>query len=174
MGQWIRWHHRRPHAILHSGPFQGSIDSSKIWLYPRNDGHEKMRFLRHPPWPPASLFLSIAESRPTETPTTGDVISRFHLPTRAHPRRAHGGHPRRARLPRLPATVSKNGPSQPRERTSQQHRPDCMCARCGPRNHDQRRTAAFNRTLLTNEYRRVRKRIRIRMFYSKFEFSNFI
>jgi len=27
-------------------------------------------------------------------PTTGGMISRFHLPTRAHPRRANDGHPR--------------------------------------------------------------------------------
>jgi len=52
--------------------------------------------------------------------------------------------------------------------------PDCICVHCGPRNHDQRRTAAFNRMLLTNEYQRVGKRIQIRMFYSKFEFSNFV
>jgi len=59
--------------------------------------------------------------------------------------------------------VSKNGPSQLQQRTSQQHRPDCICVCCGPRNRDQRRTAAFNRKLLTNEYQRVGKRIRLRM-----------
>jgi len=30
-------------------------------------------------------------------PTTGGMIPQLHLSTRAHPRRADGGHPRRAR-----------------------------------------------------------------------------
>jgi len=61
-----------------------------------SDGREKMRFLRHPPCPPGPLLPSTAESRPTKTPTTGGMISRFQLPTSVHPRRANGGHPRRA------------------------------------------------------------------------------
>jgi len=84
-----------PHATPHTGPFQESKGSSKIWLYPRNDGHEKMRFLCHPPCLPGPFLHSTAESRPTKTPTMGDVISWFHVPTRAHLRRADGGHPRR-------------------------------------------------------------------------------
>jgi len=87
-----------------------------------------------------------------------------------------------------PATASNNGPSQPQERTpttvhmdqsystncrtSQQHRPDFICICCSPRSHDKRWTVAFDRMLLTNEYRRVGKRIGVRMFYSKFEFLN--
>jgi len=43
-----------------------------------------------------------------------------------------------------------------------------------PRKRDQRWTAAFDRALLTNEYQRVRKRLRIGMFYSKLKFSNFV
>jgi len=53
-----------------------------------------MRFLRHPPCPPGSLLPSTDKSMPTKTPTMGGMISRFQLRTRAHPRRADGGHPR--------------------------------------------------------------------------------
>ena len=65
-------------------------------------------------------------------------------------------HRRRSPTSRAPPTASGHG---------QQKRPvattgaditaaptDCTCVRCGPCNRDQRRTAAFNRTLLTNEY----------------------
>jgi len=62
MRQWMCRHRRNPHAIPHSGPFQGSTDSSKIRLYPSNDGREEMRFLRHPPCPPGPLLPSTAES----------------------------------------------------------------------------------------------------------------
>ena len=46
--------------------------------------------------------------------------------------------------------------------------------RCGLCNHDQRWTAAFDRTLLTNEYLRVWRWIRLLMFYSKFKFSTVV
>jgi len=89
-----------------------------------------------------------------------------------------------------PATASNNGSAQPQEwtlttvhmdqsystncRTSQQHHPDLICICCSPRNRDKRWTVAFDRMLLTNEYRRVGKRIGIQKFYSKFEFLNFV
>jgi len=118
-----------------------------------------MRFLSHRTCPPGQLLPSTAESRPTETPTTGGMISRFHLPTYAtHVTPTAVTHVA-LRHPWLPATASKNGLLQPREWTSQQHRPDCICVCCGPRNCDQRQTAAFSRKLLTNEYRKVGKQI---------------
>jgi len=55
MRQWICRHRRHPHTIPHTGSFQGSKDSSK-WLYPRNDGREKMQFLCHPLCPPGLLL----------------------------------------------------------------------------------------------------------------------
>jgi len=99
MRQWIRRHRRLPYAIPHTGPFQGSKDlqNMTIPVQQRNDGSEKMRFLRHPPCLPGPLLPSTTESRPTKTPTTGGMISRFHLSTRAHPRRADSSHPCRAR-----------------------------------------------------------------------------
>ena len=55
----------------------------------------------------------------------------------------------------------------PLERGNKQYCLDFICLHCSPHKHDQRQTAAFNRTPLTNEYRRVG--IRIRMFNSKFK-----
>jgi len=171
------WHHRRLHAIPHTCPFQGLKESSKIGLYPRHDGHEKIRFLCHPSCPPGLLLPSTAESRPSKTPTTGGMISRFHLPTRAHLRRTDSSHPRRTRAP--PTAPGQGQQKCPVATTGS----DITAAppslhirtlRCSSHNRDQRRTAVLNRTLLTNEYGRVRKGIKIRIFYSMFEFSNFV
>jgi len=76
----------------------------------------------------------------------------------------------RARHPRLPTAASKNGPSQPRERTPQQHRPHFICVHCGPHSRDQRRKPAFSRMLLTNEYRRLENRSEFKCFIQS---SNF-
>ena len=51
---------------------------------------------------------------------------------------------------------------------------DFICLCCSPRKRDQRRTVAFERTLLSNEYHRVGKWIPIWMFNSKFKFLNFV
>ena len=64
--------------------------------------------------------------------TTSGIMSRFQLPTRAHP--CHADAPSAvihacARLPSFPAAASKSGPWQAKEGTSQQHRPDCICIR---------------------------------------------
>jgi len=60
------------------------------------------------------------------------------------------------------------------ERGNEQYCLDSICLRCTSHKHDQRQTAPFDRTPLTNEYWRVGKRIRILMFNSKFEFPNFV
>jgi len=49
-----------------------------------------------------------------------------------------------------------------------------VCVRCSPRKPVQRQTRSLHKTLLTNEYRRVGKRIQIQTFYLKFKFSNFV
>jgi len=59
-----------------------------IWLYPRNDGREKMRFLRHLPCLPGPLLSPLPSVRPHKTPIMDGTISRFQLRTHAHPRHA--------------------------------------------------------------------------------------
>jgi len=120
-------------------------------------------------------------SRPTKTPTTGGMIShsRFHFPR--VPTHVVLTHRRRSvtNVARAPPTAPGRGQQKRPVATPgadmKQHRL-AACVRYGPHPHnrDQRRTAAFSRTLLTNEHRRVGKQTRIRMFYSKFEFSNFV
>ena len=114
--QWIRRHRR--HRTLSYIPVlfrdyrnRAKYDYTSVTMV--SDGREKMRFLRHPPCPPGPLLPSTAESRPTKTPTTGGMISRFQLPTSVHPRRANGGHPSRAHAthgsrPRPAKTVCRN------------------------------------------------------------------
>jgi len=78
-----------------------------------------------------------------------------------------GCHPRRARIthgsrPRPAKTARRNHRS--RHHSSSVLTAYAYMLRCGPCNSDPRRTAAFNRMLLTNEYRRVRKLIQMFLF----------
>jgi len=71
----------------------------------------------HLPLPPGPHPPSTAESRPTNT---SKVWS--YPPMQANPCRDNGSLPHHAHTTHSPqATASKNSPSQPRERTSQQH-----------------------------------------------------
>ena len=121
----------------------------------------KMRFLRHPPCPPGPLLSSTADSRPTKMPTMGGMISRFHLPMYTHPRCAD------VPMAVTHVALATHG-SRPAKTARHNHGVDITAAlpslhmrtlRCGPCSHDLSRTAAFNRTLLTNEYRKVGKQI---------------
>jgi len=89
-------------------PFQGSKESSKIWLEPHNDGREKMRFLRHLPCPPRPLLPSTAGSMRTKAPTTSGMMSRFQLRTRAHPCRT-AAPTAVTHIARAPPTASGHG-----------------------------------------------------------------
>jgi len=60
------------------------------------------------------------------------------------------------------------------ERANEQYYVNFICLCCTSHKRDQRQTVAFDRTPLTNKYRRVGKQIRIRMLNSKFEFPNFV
>ena len=90
------------------------------------------------------------------TPTTGGMISQFHLPMRAHPRCADA--------PTVVTHVTRASPTAPghsqqkpshRNHGSGHHSNTVLTSYAyivlQSRNCDQRRTAAFNRTLLTNE-----------------------
>jgi len=175
MHQWIHRHRRRPHAVPHTGPFQGSktpakYDYAHVTMVVKRCGFYVIHHARpvhsFPPSPrvrPQRRWQRVAWCHGFTFHACPPTSCRRWSPTS------------RMRHPRLPATASKNVPSQERERTSQQHRLSSRAyVALWSMQSCQRRTAAFNRTLLTNEYRRVGKRIRIWMFYSKFEFSNFV
>jgi len=88
MRQWIFRHRRPQHTIPHIGPFQGSKEWSKIWLYPHNDGHEKSRLLHHP-----IRYARLDRSLPP-LPRVGPQRHRqvwSYVPMRAHPRLTHSG-----------------------------------------------------------------------------------
>ena len=120
-----------------------------------------MRFLRHSPCP---LVPSTADSRPTNTPTTGGMISRSRLHTRAHRRRARTTHGSRSRLAKRSSRNHGSGHHSSTALTSYAFVTLLY-------NRHQRRTAAFSRTLLTNEYWRVGKWIECFIRSSNFQTS---
>ena len=92
-----------------------------------------------------------------------NVFAWSHLPTRAHPRCTRATHgPQPAKMARC---NHRSGHHSSTALTSYY-----MYAAV----HTRRRTMGFDRMLLTNEYRRIRKQVCIWMFYSKFKFSNFV